>query len=293
MTDKVPAIFGEVLFDCFADGSRVLGGAPFNVAWHLQAFGAQPMLISRVGDDPPAREIRGRMQDWGMRTAGLQKDSAHFTGRVDITIADGEPSYDIVHPVAWDFIDPSVLPPMRPALLYHGSLAARNPDSLAALDALKRRHAVPIFLDVNLRPPWGQRERVLTLLRDATWAKLNQDEVMELSDGAGSPEAMARTLIERFDLDLLILTRGSQGALGITPNGMEAEAKPAPALDVIDTVGAGDAFASVCILGLLNDWDLQTTFERAQTFASRIVGTRGATIGDKGLYAEIRASWGL
>ncbi|MBA1332725.1 carbohydrate kinase, partial [Candidatus Endoriftia persephone str. Guaymas] len=46
-----PIIFGEVLFDCFEDGSRVLGGAPFNVAWHLQALGAAPLFISRVGDD--------------------------------------------------------------------------------------------------------------------------------------------------------------------------------------------------------------------------------------------------
>ena len=37
-----PLIFGEVLFDQFEDGSSVLGGAPFNVAWHLQAFGMQP-----------------------------------------------------------------------------------------------------------------------------------------------------------------------------------------------------------------------------------------------------------
>ena len=46
-----PAVFGEVLFDCFADGTRVLGGAPFNVAWHLQAFGEAPLFVSRVGDD--------------------------------------------------------------------------------------------------------------------------------------------------------------------------------------------------------------------------------------------------
>ena len=63
-----PAIFGEVLFDCFEDGSRVLGGAPFNVAWHLQAFGCKPLLISRVGDDPMGKLIRETMLQWVCRS---------------------------------------------------------------------------------------------------------------------------------------------------------------------------------------------------------------------------------
>lgn len=50
-------IFGEVLFDHFPDGSRVLGGAPFNVAWHTQAFGLAPCFISRIGNDPAGYEI--------------------------------------------------------------------------------------------------------------------------------------------------------------------------------------------------------------------------------------------
>ena len=66
-----PIIFGEVLFDCFPDGSRVLGGAPFNVAWHLQAFGAEPLFVSRVGNDPMGRKIRDAMLQWGMDTSGL------------------------------------------------------------------------------------------------------------------------------------------------------------------------------------------------------------------------------
>ncbi len=44
-------VFGEVLFDCFPNGKQVLGGAPFNVAWHLQALGDDPTFISQIGDD--------------------------------------------------------------------------------------------------------------------------------------------------------------------------------------------------------------------------------------------------
>ena len=60
------AIFGEVLFDQFPDNQQVLGGAPFNVAWHLQAFGASPCFISRVGNDAKAVTIKNAMQTWGM-----------------------------------------------------------------------------------------------------------------------------------------------------------------------------------------------------------------------------------
>ena len=64
METKRPWIFGEVLFDCFPDGSRVLGGAPFNVAWHLQALGLEPLFLSRVGRDAAGREIRTAMGEW-------------------------------------------------------------------------------------------------------------------------------------------------------------------------------------------------------------------------------------
>lgn len=101
-------IFGEVLFDCFPDGKRVLGGAPFNVAWHCQAFGMKPLLISRVGNDTPGEEIQQAMADWGMTTAGLQLDLQHPSGVVDVQFVEGEPVYSIVENSAWDFIDKPV-----------------------------------------------------------------------------------------------------------------------------------------------------------------------------------------
>ena len=73
-------VFGEVLFDHFPDGSKVLGGAPFNVAWHLQAFGLSPRFISRVGDDEDGEQIKSAMQAWGMSLSGLQTDRKLPTG---------------------------------------------------------------------------------------------------------------------------------------------------------------------------------------------------------------------
>jgi fructokinase len=65
------------------------------------------------------------------------------------------------------------------------------------------------------------------------------------------------------------------------------------ALTVVDTVGAGDAFASVLLLGINQDWPLQQAMERAQAFASALVGQRGATVQDTHFYQAFVDSWAL
>ena len=97
-------IFGEVLFDHFPNGKRVLGGAPFNVAWHLQAFGQTPCFISRIGDDPEGQAVFAAMRDWGMDTDGVQIDPTKATGRVSVRFDGGEPVYEIVEHCAYDAI---------------------------------------------------------------------------------------------------------------------------------------------------------------------------------------------
>ena len=97
-------VVGEVVFDLFPGGGRVLGGAPFNVAWHLQAFGNRPQLISRVGDDEPGREVLQAMQAWGMSIAGVQIDHEHPTGQVAVELVDHEPRYQIVPDCSYNFV---------------------------------------------------------------------------------------------------------------------------------------------------------------------------------------------
>jgi fructokinase len=288
-----PVVFGEVLFDQFPDGSVVLGGAPFNVAWHLQAFGANPLFVSRVGDDPLGRRIRGAMQDWGMDCAGLQLDSAHPTGTVAVSLADGEPSYEIVPHRAYDYIDADSMPPVANAgLLYHGSLALRNPVSRAAFERLRADLGAPVFVDVNLRPPWWERERVVDALRQARWAKLNQDELQTLYPETQGLDAGVDALFGDSHLHTVIATRGARGALVRRRAGATETVAPARGgVDVVDAVGAGDAFASVMVLGLLRDWPLAECLARAQTFASAVVGVRGATVADPAFYARYAVAW--
>lgn len=289
-----PVIFGEVLFDCFPDGSVVLGGAPFNVAWHLQAFGMAPVFISRVGDDPLGHRIRDTMHAWEMDTSGLQLDSAHPTGKVEIRFVDGEPQYEIIDQQAYDFIDAAAVPPLQQgAVLYHGSLALRNAASRQTLEEIRRLYTPCVLVDVNLRDPWWRQEDILQLLEGGSWVKLNEHELALLVPGVEDPADAMAQLLRDYGLELLIVTRGSAGAVAITAAGEESRVAPQRVAQVTDTVGAGDAFTSVLLLGQAHNWPLPLLLERAQQFASAIVGVRGATVNDAGFYRPFIQEWGL
>lgn len=287
-----PVIFGEVLFDSFPDGREILGGAPFNVAWNLKALGLSPIFISRVGEDPLGRMIKEKMTSWGMDTTYLQSDMNWPTGRVDITLADGEPQFAILPDQAYDQIEtPFLQLDEKPAFLYHGSLALRDEISRNTLTELKHKTSCPIFLDVNLRKPWWSRDEVFLMIEDATWLKLNDDECRILFPEQHDLHSCAAMILDKFDLEAVFLTLGNKGAIAFCPGESSCTVKPSTHIDVVDTVGAGDAFSSVLLLGLVQKWPLQTTLTRAQEFASAIVTQRGATLLNQDFYRIFKDKW--
>lgn len=287
-----PIMFGEVLFDLFPDGSAVLGGAPFNVAWHLQAFGLSPLLISRVGSDALGRLISSAMIDWGMDRSGLQLDSAHPTGSVNITFDAGEPCFDIVSDRAFDFIDRYALPPLcTGGQLYYGSLALRNQVSRETLWELKQCSDGFSFVDINLRPPWWSRELVLEALAGADLIKLNRAELYQIVPEGEGVEAKAIMLLTKMAAQQVIVTQGKEGAVTYMQDGSSFCVAPEPASKVVDTVGAGDAFSAVLLLGQTKGWSIELSMERAQSFASAIVGVRGAITRDTAFYRGFLNRW--
>jgi fructokinase len=292
MTHKQIALFGEVLFDQFPDGQQVLGGAPFNVAWHLQAFGLEPCFISRVGDDAKAEHIKHAMKIGGMATNQLQTDYDHSTGVVQISFNEAEPSYDILFNQAYDFIAADQLElANRYDVIYHGTLALRHATSAHALEVLKARHQGKVFVDVNLREPWWQAERVKQIIDQAHWVKLNQYELAHLQPfPTDLKEAMA-LFLDRHHLEVLIVTCGEQGATAMSQLGEFVTVKPCDVLPIVDTVGAGDAFAAVLLLGLQRGWSLVVTMNRARDFASALVTQQGATVQDFGFYQPFIEAW--
>ncbi len=293
-TTARPLIFGEVLFDRFADGTAILGGAPFNVAWHLQPFGLEPLFISSVGADSLGEQVRRAMQDWGMDLSGLQTASLYPTGVVDVSFRQGEPHYHIVPDSAWDYIRPGGLPALPAAgLLYHGSLALRQEVSRTTWQWLQEQTSVPRFIDINLRDPWWDRETIGDLLAGVHWLKLNGDELAQIVPQLPDTEGRIRHLLNVLPLAWLIVTQGEAGALAVSAQGERLRVRPEQAARVVDTVGAGDAFSSVLIVGLLKGWPMEQTLRYAQQFAGAVVGLRGATSRDRDFYQPFIESWQL
>lgn len=287
-------IFGECLYDIFPDGQAILGGAPFNVAWHLQGFGLAPLFISRVGDDPLGHRLRKEMLDWGMSTQGLQLDTSHRTGEVRVSLKDGQPSYDILADRAWDFIEAHALPPLNPSLIYHGSLGLRSETSAQTFAALSSQHQTPHYFDINLRPPFWSHEQIHSLMDSCRWLKLNDEEIAQLEVDGTDLETKARGLLERYKhLEWLLLTRGAAGAWLFDREGQRHDIEPETDIQLVDAVGAGDAFTAVTILGILHHWSIPLMLRRAQAFAGQILGQQGAIGRDRGLYDCLRKLWGL
>lgn len=301
--EQRPTVVGEVLFDCFPDGSNILGGAPFNVAWHLHGLGLSPLMVTSVGDDALGRRVLDTMEKWGMDTSGVQVTKQNQTGRVTVTFADGEPSYDIVTDQAYDHldamqakssIDKKKIDKNKYSMLYHGTLIARSPHSQAVLKELKHHLGLPIFVDINLRPPWWQLKTVKESISGASWVKMNQDELATVMDnrnmGTSDIQATAERLFAEYELEMLIVTLGAKGAFCVSKAGT-IQGAPAQASKVVDTVGAGDSFSAVMIAGVIQDWPRALTLKRALDFAAAICEIRGATTSDRHLYENFLSQW--
>ena len=298
-----PVVFGEVLFDHFADGSRVLGGAPFNLAWHLKGFGLDPLVITALGADDPGEEARERMTRWGMRTEGVQRDPLHPTGRVAAKLVGGQPTFEIGVEQAYDYIDAArataaVGAPGAP-LVYHGTLALRGDRTWQALERVLEVTGAPTFVDLNLRAPWWTRDRLRWCLRTATWLKLSQEELATVAPAAvrdlDDVEACVRTAHEvasRHDISTMLVTRGAAGSLLVA--GEREAVADGGTLDrgeIVDTVGAGDGFSAVACVGVLEGWSAEEILGRGNAFAADICRIRGATTEDRALYERHRRRW--
>lgn len=293
-------LFGEVLADIFPDRT-VLGGAPFNVARHLKAFGQNPVLITRLGHDALRDEVLDVMSQNGMETVGIQCANNYPTGRVQVHIKDGQHSFEILPEQAYDFIHPAVVRmtalSVNPVLVYFGTLAQRCEISRRALKALLRSTGAAKFLDINLRTPWYDEKILRQSLHYADIVKLNVEELGVLAAMFKLPGSdshrQANELMNLFDIERTVVTCGEDGAWQINRNGKKVESVvKTPIAKLVDTVGAGDGFAAVWILGTLQRWPLAKTLERANAFAAAICEIRGAIPDHADFYQPYTQEWG-
>jgi fructokinase len=294
------AIFGEVLADVFPDRS-VLGGAPYNVARHLQAFGQHPFLITRIGNDQLGKGLLAEMSCLGMDDSGVQCDPGYPTGQVIVHEEEkGAHRFDILPDQAYDYIHSGVTHMVtmsrRPGMTYFGTLAQRNLVSRLALDTFLSDSKGPRFLDMNLRRPWYDKYTIRRSLLRADIVKINEEELRIIADLFHFIGTTDRDhglyLMQKFDLDCLLVTCGADGSWAIFSDGAEVSV-PSQKLGsgLVDTVGAGDGFSAICMLGILQNWSPEKMLSSANAFAAALCGVRGAAPPSRDFYLPFIEKW--
>lgn len=248
--------FGEALWDCLPEG-RFVGGAPLNVAFHLNQLGRSAFPISAVGGDLWGRELIDHLHKLNVDTRFVSIHPSAPTGTVTARLdAQRNAHYTIHENVAWDFIPltESVLPIAAKAdAVIYGTLSQRSDSNRLALGRLLN-HATEAYTvyDVNLRPPHDSSELVWKLTQSADLIKLNDTEIMQLMGGAETQhsfEPLARQMAAQSGASAICITAGEKGAgLLYQSEWFWADAKK---ITVADTVGAGDAFLAALVASLL------------------------------------------
>ncbi|AZA77287.1 carbohydrate kinase [Chryseobacterium sp. G0186] len=239
--------FGEVLWDIFPGGQRRAGGAPFNVAYHLFKMGVDVNIISSVGDDQLGHELLQKIKDWKIPTEHIQLNEEHPTSTVIASIDENNDAhYDIVENVAWDFIEttPGNQKILNEAdVLVFGTLAARSEKTKNTLFQLLEIGSYNVF-DINLREPHYEVGMIKDLLYKTHLAKFNKAELRMMLDFLGkeytSEEDGIRFLQDQFNLEEIIVSKGSKGAL--YANKDDFYLYPTIPVKIKDTVGSGDSF---------------------------------------------------
>lgn len=274
--------FGEILWDMLPGGKK-LGGAPANFAYHCGQLGGDVRLFSQVGNDELGQEILEQCCRKGISTELIRVEPSAPTGTVTVQLgADGLPSYIIHENTAWDFLTatPAAIQWAAQAdVLCFGTLAARSEQNRNTLKTLLE--ATPPYClrtaDINLRKPFVQTEIIEEILSLANVLKLNDEELARLSDIYGyaalPPNQQLQKIRERFGFRLLILTCGKEGNWLVTEH--EECFTPGIAVEVVDTVGAGDSFTAVSVLGFLKGEPLQDMGRRANEVAAYVCTQSG------------------
>lgn len=326
-------VFGEALIDEFPE-QKIIGGAPFNVARTLAHFACVPLLITRIGDDENGTSIRNAMRAGGLSQSGLQIDLQHPTGRVAVLQEDEKDPkahrFNILANQAYDYIDTTLASQaatnfslsiqQRAAtsgrlkgIIYFGTLAQRHDESRRALQTLLNTLNADLYLkylDLNLRDGQVSSQIIENALRQADIVKLNEDELMYLTQSSLSNTAKMKIpaidlnakreswrpaiaeLMHDFKVQAMIVTLGARGYAYFDTSGeFFSSEEVSRQVSIVDTVGAGDAFSAVFLAGLVKGWRLETCLRRARDFATAVCEIRGAISTDQEFYRHWLRRW--
>ncbi|MBQ8911389.1 MAG: hypothetical protein IJY89_02320 [Clostridia bacterium] len=266
-------VFGEVLFDLFEEKEEI-GGAPFNVAAHFTALGGTADLVSAVGMDPLGRKALLALRRRGIADTYV-KEVPFGTGFCRVTLKDGTPSYDLAENVAYDHIPAPALIGEDYGALYYGTLACRQKESLDSLERLfplcKER-----FYDINIRPPYDDRDLLRHLLFKATTLKISREEAGVLCPYHSPPQYLYDVANAFSNIQRIILTMDKDGSILFDAKRGTIKEGPRPLATPLSTVGAGDAFSACYLYHTLKGSDVDTTLQACGSLADFVITRLGA-----------------
>ncbi len=276
-------VVGEILWDVFADAER-LGGAPFNFAVQASRLGHDVTFVSAVGNDERGLRALAEAHEVGLSTETIAVIEEHPTGWVSVYVDErGSPDYTLHRPAAYDAatLDAQALDAdaeKRPSWICFGTLHSMDPRARRLTGQLIETNPdAQRLYDVNLRKDSYEPDLVAAYLETADVVKVNEEEAVRLGDWFGLAKDAASFCGEaaaRFGCRTVCVTLGPQGCC-LLHGGSLVEA-PGYAVEVADTVGAGDAFTAGLLHGIDQEWPVERVADFANRVGALVAGRKGA-----------------
>jgi fructokinase len=278
--DRITAI-GEILFDVYPE-TKNLGGAPLNFLYHVHKLTSRGNIISRVGFDVLGNKALNFIKNKGIETKYIQVDHLHPTGVTTVNLDENKvPSFNIDEERAYDYIEINdetyQLINEETDCLYFGSLAQRSKTSRFTIHNMLNKK-IKYFCDLNIRQNFYDEKVITKSISAANVLKLNIDELKLINDLLLSEkfntEVIAKKIMKSYNVELIAVTKGAEGST-LFFNEEKDDCKTSSST-VVDTLGAGDAFAAIVCVGYIRNWKLAKMNLLANEFANQICKIKGA-----------------
>lgn len=276
---KITSI-GEILWDVYPDSKR-LGGAPFNFIYHIKKLIGKANFISSVGNDTEGKELLNILKKNDFNTDTIFIDNDHPTGKVLVTLDENKtPQFKMSSTSCFDFLQLTEKAKQvidESDLIYFGTFTSRSEVSRNTIQSILNKPNKKYFCDLNLRHNFYTIDFIEQALISSNVLKINEEEFYKLQNIFGFPadlENAIQDLISKYKIDLIALTMGEVGSKLFTS--MDYHFYQQEKIEVVDTLGAGDAFSAILCLGYLNNFPLEKINKLANQFAAEICKINGA-----------------
>lgn len=281
---KKIAAFGELLWDLLPD-RKVLGGAPANFIYRINSFGDNGTLLSKVGNDKAGREAREALKKLGVSDENIQTDYEFPTGSVKVKIDSyGNADYNIITDVAYDHIEINaemIDAFSQASCVCFGTLVQRYGISKNTLrELIHESPDVVKFLDINLRKNCYTAASIEESLRMTNILKTNDEELLITKNLLNlkheNLKELAQETIEKYNLEIILCTLGSNGAFCLTKEDVFYY-DSGYQISLGDTVGSGDAFSAGFVHYYMNDYPIDEALSFGNAAGAMVARTTGAT----------------